>query len=85
MSDVSSVAHLNTFNINSLQDDIALLFLKTGLPANKSHNTIEAIALAELPTPSSSVCQISGWGRTEIVRILLTCYILSFWLWFFLE
>ncbi|XP_065365804.1 trypsin alpha-3 [Calliphora vicina] len=65
VSHVKSIAYMNTFSMDTMRDDIGLMFLKTGLPVNKTHLTIAAIALANTSTPAGVSCQVSGWGKTE--------------------
>ncbi|XP_061387250.1 trypsin eta [Musca vetustissima] len=75
VSDVKSIAYMNTFSMDTMRDDVGLMFLKTGLPANKTHLTVEPIKLANASTPTGVVCQVSGWGKTErgsLSPILLT-------------
>ncbi|TMW42922.1 hypothetical protein DOY81_011994 [Sarcophaga bullata] len=40
VSAVKSIAYMNTFNMDTMRDDIGIMFLKTGLPANRTHLTI---------------------------------------------
>lgn len=68
VSDVKSIAYMQTFSMDTMRDDIGLMFLKTGLPLNKTHLTVEPITLANNTTPSGVSCQVSGWGKTERVR-----------------
>ncbi|XP_037816532.1 trypsin alpha-3 [Lucilia sericata] len=65
VSHVKSIAYMNTFSMDTMRDDIGLMFLKTGLPENKTHLTIAPIALANTSTPAGVSCQVSGWGKTE--------------------
>ncbi|XP_023296169.2 trypsin eta [Lucilia cuprina] len=65
VSHVKSIAYMNTFSMDTMRDDIGLMFLKTGLPKNKTHLTIAPIALANTSTPAGVSCQVSGWGKTE--------------------
>ena len=67
VSAVKSIAYINTFNMDTMRDDIGIMFLKTGLPANKTHLTIAPIELADKSTPIGVSCQVSGWGKTERV------------------
>ncbi|XP_017965199.1 trypsin alpha-3 [Drosophila navojoa] len=75
VSDVSSIAYMNTFSTESMRDDVGVMFLRTGLPVNSSHPTVAPIQLATEPTPSGVTCQVSGWGRTNqssLSNVLLT-------------
>lgn len=67
VSDVSSIAYMNTFSTESMRDDVGVMFLRTGLPVNSSHPTVAPIQLATEPTPAGVTCQVSGWGRTNQV------------------
>lgn len=67
VSDVKSIAYMNTFSMDTMRDDIGLMFLKTGLPVNKSHLTVASIAIANTTTPIGVSCQVAGWGKTERV------------------
>lgn len=77
VSYVKSIAYMNTFTLDTMRDDIGLMFLKTGLPTNKTHLTIAPIALANTSTPAGVSCQISGWGKTERVRFSINKSILK--------
>lgn len=68
VSHVTSISYLQTFSMDTMRDDIGVMFLKTGLPANRTHLTIAPIALANTSTPAGVICQVFGWGRTEQVR-----------------
>ncbi|XP_073828834.1 trypsin eta isoform X2 [Musca autumnalis] len=75
ISDVKSIAYMNTFSMDTMRDDIGLMFLKTGLPINQTHLTVEPIAIANTSTATGVTCQVSGWGKTErgsLSPILLT-------------
>lgn len=75
VSDVKSIAYMKTFNIHTMVDDIGLIFLKKGLPENKDHLTVAPISLASESVPAGTICQVSGWGRTEyglLSSVLLT-------------
>ncbi|XP_023169870.2 trypsin alpha-3 isoform X2 [Drosophila hydei] len=75
VSDVSSIAYMNTFTTDSMRDDVGVMFLRTGLPVNSTHPTVAPIQLATEPTPSGVTCQVAGWGRTEqntLSNVLLT-------------
>ncbi|XP_037932390.1 trypsin alpha-3-like [Teleopsis dalmanni] len=65
VSAVSSISYMNTFNIDTMRDDIGVMFLVTGLPANKTHLTVEPIALSNISVAANWNCQVSGWGKTE--------------------
>lgn len=43
------------------------MFLKTGLPVNKTHLTVEPIELTNRTAADGWNCQVSGWGKTEKV------------------
>lgn len=62
-SDISSIVTLKTFNIKTMRDDIAILFLKNGLTV--SHTNIQPIALSNFTLPSGAICEVSGWGKTS--------------------
>ncbi|XP_017055070.1 trypsin alpha-3 [Drosophila ficusphila] len=75
VSRVSSMAYMQTFSPESMRDDVGLLFLRTGLPSEGVHLTVAPIQLPEQVTPSGSLCQVSGWGRTEtssLSNVLMT-------------
>ncbi|EDV91671.1 GH24502 [Drosophila grimshawi] len=65
VSDVSSIAYMNTFGTDSMRDDVGVMFLRTGLPPNSTHPTVAPIEMATQVTPVGATCQVSGWGRTE--------------------
>ncbi|KAL9884048.1 trypsin 3A1 [Glossina fuscipes fuscipes] len=65
VSHVSSIGYMKTFDMETMRDDIGLMFLKTGLPINKTHLTVAPIDMANTTTLNRTTCQISGWGKTE--------------------
>ncbi|KAM7349905.1 trypsin-2 [Cochliomyia hominivorax] len=65
VSNVKSLAYMNTFSMDTMRDDIGLIFLKSGLSPNTTHHAIVPIALAYSSTPAGVSCQVSGWGKTE--------------------
>uniref|UniRef100_A0A1A9X1C9 Peptidase S1 domain-containing protein n=1 Tax=Glossina brevipalpis TaxID=37001 RepID=A0A1A9X1C9_9MUSC len=67
VSDVTSIAYTKTFDMNTMRDDIGLIFLKTSLPANITHLTVAPIKMSNssLIEFNRTNCQISGWGKTE--------------------
>jgi len=70
ISEVSSIAYMNTFSPDSMRDDVGVIFLRNG-PTNqnnRSHPTVSPIQLATQPTPVGATCLVAGWGRTEQVR-----------------
>lgn len=67
VSDVKSIAYMNTFSMDTMRDDIGLMFLKSGLPENMTHLTVEPILMANQSTPAGVTCHVSGWGKTERV------------------
>ncbi|XP_068151925.1 trypsin eta [Drosophila tropicalis] len=75
VSEVTSISYMNTFTPDSMRDDVGVMFLKTGLPPNRTHLTVQPIELATQPTGAGRMCQVSGWGRTEqssLSTILMT-------------
>ncbi|XP_014089639.2 trypsin-1 [Bactrocera oleae] len=64
VSDVSSIAYTNSFSLNTMRDDVGVMFLKSGLPVNKTHLTISPIALSNSSIAPRTLCQVSGWGKT---------------------
>ncbi|XP_013118423.2 trypsin eta [Stomoxys calcitrans] len=75
VSDVKSIAYMNTFSMDTMRDDIGLMFLKTGLQPNLTHLTVAPITMANQSTSIGVTCQVSGWGKTErnsLSPILLT-------------
>lgn len=67
VSDVSSIAYTNSFSLNTMRDDVGVMFLKSGLPVNKTHLTISPIALSNSSIAPGTLCQVSGWGKTITV------------------
>ncbi|KAH8415349.1 hypothetical protein KR222_004938, partial [Zaprionus bogoriensis] len=65
VSEVSSIAYMNTFSPDSMRDDVGVMFLRTGLAGNGSHPTVSPIELATRQVPAGANCQVVGWGRTE--------------------
>ncbi|XP_062138148.1 trypsin alpha-3 [Drosophila sulfurigaster albostrigata] len=68
VSDVSSMAYMNSFSPDSMRDDVGIMFLKSGLARNAQNNsqaTISPIELATRQTPVGATCLVAGWGRTE--------------------
>ncbi|XP_012154990.1 trypsin alpha-3 [Ceratitis capitata] len=65
VSDVSSITYMNSFSLDTMLDDVGLMFLKTGLPVNQTHLTIEPIVLSNSSTTAGTTCQVSGWGKTS--------------------
>ncbi|XP_011213365.3 trypsin alpha-3 [Bactrocera dorsalis] len=65
VSYVSSIAYTNSFSLDTMRDDVGVMFLKTGLPANKTHLTISPIVLSNSSIAAGSQCQVSGWGKTS--------------------
>ncbi|XP_055912827.1 trypsin alpha-3 [Eupeodes corollae] len=64
-SDVTSLAYLKTFDIKTMTDDVAIMFLKKGLAVNGTHPKIQPIALNNFTLPPGYICQVSGWGKTH--------------------
>ncbi|XP_034489547.1 trypsin alpha-3 [Drosophila innubila] len=65
VSEVSSIAYMNSFSPDSMRDDIGVMFLSQGLSKNQSHPTVSPIELATQPTDVGATCLVAGWGRTE--------------------
>ncbi|XP_054727637.1 trypsin eta [Anastrepha obliqua] len=65
VSRVSSIAYMNSFSMDTMRDDVGLMFLQTGLPVNKTHLTVAPIVLSNSSISAGTQCQVSGWGRTE--------------------
>lgn len=73
VSRVSSIDYLPGFNVDTMKDDIAIVFLSTGLPdtiINSTHPSISPIELSNSNLKPGSTCQITGWGKTENVIII---------------
>uniref|UniRef100_A0A1L8DQJ8 Putative trypsin-like serine protease n=1 Tax=Nyssomyia neivai TaxID=330878 RepID=A0A1L8DQJ8_9DIPT len=62
-SDVARLVIHPGYNRNTNADDIAILILKTTVPA--SHSSFRPITLRSVPVDSNTTCEISGWGRTS--------------------
>ncbi|KAH8394395.1 hypothetical protein KR222_002305 [Zaprionus bogoriensis] len=64
---VFNISHLSllmeTFNLSTYNQDIALLVLDGSVPEN--HPTIRPIALDESVVSAGVLCQVTGWGFTE--------------------
>ncbi|SPP86292.1 trypsin alpha-3 [Drosophila guanche] len=74
VSEVSSMAYMNTFSPDSMRDDVGVLFLRKGL-IRPNPFSVAPIQLARQVTPAGRVCQVAGWGRTEqstLSNILMT-------------
>ncbi|XP_030378261.1 trypsin eta [Scaptodrosophila lebanonensis] len=65
VSEVRSIAFMNTFSPDSMRDDVGLMFLRTGLVPNRTHLSVAPIEMSVEPTPVGATCQVAGWGRTE--------------------
>uniref|UniRef100_A0A0A1WHD3 Trypsin eta n=1 Tax=Zeugodacus cucurbitae TaxID=28588 RepID=A0A0A1WHD3_ZEUCU len=65
VSDVTSIAYTNSFSLDTMRDDVGVMFLKTGLPANKTHLTVSPIVLSNSSVAPGTKCQVSGWGKTS--------------------
>ncbi|XP_054729720.1 trypsin eta-like [Anastrepha obliqua] len=62
--DIEQIVYgIDIFNTSTYENDIALVFLNDSVPAG--HPTIEAIARARTAVAAGTVCQATGWGRTE--------------------
>lgn len=72
VSEVSSIAYMNTFSPDSMRDDVGVMFLRQGVPGNGSQSTVSPIELATQQPPAGAQCQVAGWGRTEKVRAAVT-------------
>ncbi|XP_055841520.1 trypsin alpha-3-like [Episyrphus balteatus] len=64
VSDVSSIAYLKTFDIKTMRDDVAIIFLKKGL--SQPHPNIQPIPLNNFTLPQGYICEVSGWGKTSM-------------------
>uniref|UniRef100_A0A7G3AXF1 Putative serine protease n=1 Tax=Lutzomyia longipalpis TaxID=7200 RepID=A0A7G3AXF1_LUTLO len=62
-SDVARLIIHPGYNRNTYADDIAILILKTIVPA--SHSSFRPITLRSVPVDSNTTCEISGWGHTS--------------------
>ncbi|XP_036318666.1 trypsin alpha-3 isoform X2 [Rhagoletis pomonella] len=65
VSGVSSIAYMNSFSLDTMRDDVGVMFLQTGLPVNKTHLTVAPIGLSNYSIPAGTQCQVSGWGKTS--------------------
>nr|XP_013099106.1 unnamed protein product [Stomoxys calcitrans] len=57
------VKYRDPFNVTTFDNDLVLLMLNDTVPAN--HSTIEPIVLNERPLKEGTLCQVTGWGKTE--------------------
>ncbi|BFG02059.1 trypsin-1-like [Drosophila madeirensis] len=58
------ILQLDKFDLSTYDRDIALLRLNDSVPSN--HPTIRPIELTALTVPADTVCQVTGWGTTEL-------------------
>ncbi|KAM7347487.1 transmembrane protease serine 9-like [Cochliomyia hominivorax] len=57
------VKRVEIFNVTSYDEDIVLVMLNGSVPAN--HPTIRPIILNDGPLANGTICQATGWGKTE--------------------
>lgn len=57
---VTHYAKLNSFNISTYQDDVAILFLDKYIP--KDAPTVKIIELEDNPVSPGTKCKVTGWG-----------------------
>lgn len=63
---VTEYKMLNTFNITTYNDDIAMLFMDGSVPRN--HRGAKPVSLNwNVDVEEDTVCQVLGWGVTEEV------------------
>lgn len=55
---------LKKFDLSTYDKDIALLVLNGSVPAN--HPTIRPIGISPFVVPNATICQVTGWGLTEL-------------------
>lgn len=67
ISEVTSIAYMNTFSPDSMRDDVGVMFLRQGVANDGRQTTVSPMELATQQPPAGANCQVVGWGRTEKV------------------
>lgn len=65
---VQKIAKNAAYDPDNLVNDIAIMFINGYIPWNWP--TAKSVSLNTLQVVNDTKCKISGWGRTEAVRII---------------